>query len=256
MSRRPVVGLSACFKHIEPHDYHCVGDKYLRALIEAADVVPVMLPALTDGVSCDEVLSMVDGIVLTGSYANIHPRHYDGGEPYEGSPLDHQRDLANLRLIPAALEASVPLFGVCRGFQEVNVALGGSLHQKVHEQPDYDYHLEDNSEPLDRQYGPAHPVYLVEGGLLEDLAGTGEQTVNSLHGQGINRLADGLVIEATAGDGLVEAFRVADASRFALAVQWHPEWKPLSNPFYAATWQAFGDACRDHAGRNRRQSHG
>ncbi|MBT8135499.1 MAG: gamma-glutamyl-gamma-aminobutyrate hydrolase family protein [Gammaproteobacteria bacterium] len=251
MQRRPVVGLSADLKHIAPHDYHCVGDKYIRTITHAADALPVMLPALTDGVTAGEILGMVDGIVLTGSYANIHPQHYDGGEPHPDSPLDEARDAANLRLIPAALEAGIPVLGVCRGFQEINVALGGTLHQKVHEHPDYEYHLEDASLDLDGQYGPAHPVTLEPGGILARLADTLEQTVNSLHAQGIDRLAHGLSVEARAHDGLIEGFSVAGASAFALAVQWHPEWKPHMNPFYAATWRAFGAACRERAASRR-----
>ncbi|MDH3589788.1 MAG: gamma-glutamyl-gamma-aminobutyrate hydrolase family protein [Gammaproteobacteria bacterium] len=249
---RPIVGLSADLKHIEPHNYHCVGDKYIRAIIGEADAVPVMLPALTDGVLAEEILAMVDGIVLTGSHANIHPRHYGGGEPYDGSPLDPARDMANLRLIPAALKAAVPLLGVCRGFQEVNVALGGTLHQKVHEHPDFDNHLEDNTLDLDGQYGPAHPVFLAEGGILASLVDSQEQLVNSLHGQGIDRLAQRAFVEARAGDGLIEAFSVSGAAEFALAVQWHPEWKPHTHPFYAATWHAFGEACRRRATEHKR----
>ena len=247
MRTRPVVGLSADLKYIEPHNYHCVGDKYVRAIASAANAVPIILPALTDGLHPDEILSRVDGIVLTGSYANIHPAHYDGGEPFEGSPLDPARDQTNLRLIPMALEAGVPLFGVCRGLQEINVALGGTLHQKVHEQPGLNYHLEDTTKDLDGQYGPVHAVYLTEGGMLAGLADSLEQSVNSLHGQGIDRLADGVTVEAKAADGLIEGFSVNGSSDFALAVQWHPEWKPHTHPFYAATWRAFGDACRRRA---------
>lgn len=247
MPARPVVGLSADFKLIEPHDYHCVGDKYVRAVIDAADALPVLLPALPDKLQPEEVIGMIDGLLLTGSYANVHPRHYDGGDPYEGSPLDTVRDELTLRLIPVALEHGVPLFGICRGFQEINVALGGSLHQKVHEEPGYGLHKEDDDQPLEVLYGPAHAIHLEEGGILAGLSDSNEQTVNSVHGQGIAELAAGLVVEAHADDGLIEAFRIADAESFALAVQWHPEWKPLENTFYTATWRAFGDACRQRA---------
>lgn len=245
MPSRPIVGLSADLKFIDPHGYHCVGDKYVRAVSEAADALPVLLPALTDGVHVDEILAAVDGIVFTGSYANVHPQNYGGDIPYEGSPLDVDRDAATLRLIPAALASGVPVFGLCRGFQEMNVALGGTLHQKVHEVPGFDYHLEDSSQSLDVQYGPAHPVYLTKGGWLAELSGTLEQSVNSLHGQGIDQLAPGVTVQARAGDGLVEGFTVDNAATFALAVQWHPEWKPMENGFYTALWQAFGAACRE-----------
>lgn len=252
MPARPVVGLSADLKLIDPHEYHCVGDKYVRAVTEAADAVALILPALGENLLPDEILQLVDGLVLTGSYSNLHPRYYGGGEPQANKPADPRRDETNLRLIPAALDAGVPLFGICRGLQEMNVALGGTLHQAVHEQPGYDYHLEDADEGLDDQYGVAHPVVLTEGGMLARFADSLEQQVNSLHGQGIARLAEGVAIEARARDGLIESFSVPAAREFALAVQWHPEWKPAQHPFYAATWRAFGDACRRHAQRKSR----
>ncbi len=247
MQSRPIVGVSADLKLIEPHQYHCAGHKYLSALIEVADALPVVLPAVSDGIDAGEILSFVDGILLTGSYSNVHPDRYGGGDPLHGHLLDPQRDAATLRMIPAAIEAGVPLFGICRGHQEMNVALGGTLHQEVHEQPGHDYHLEDSTRHLDEQYGPAHPVYLTEGGLLASLSDTLEQTVNSLHAQGIDRLADDTVVEARARDGLVESFSVPGPAGFTLAVQWHPEWKPATNPFYTAIWRAFGAACRRRA---------
>jgi len=243
MQSRPLIGIVADLKLIPPHNYHCVGDKYARAVVTAANGVPFLIPAISDGLSASEILEPLDGLVLTGSYSNVHPRHYDGGEPFADSPLDPARDEQSLRLIPAAIERGMPLFCICRGFQELNVALGGTLHQKVHEVAGFDYHLEDNTKSLDEQYGPAHPVRLTEGGLLASFAGDLTQTVNSLHGQGVDELAPGVTIEALADDGLVEAFSVDKASAFALAVQWHPEWKPATNAFYSATWSAFGAAC-------------
>lgn len=251
MPARPIIGLSADVKLIAPHEYHCVGDKYIRAVVEAADAVPVILPARTDGLPAGELLQIVDGLVLTGSYSNLDPRHYNGGEPVSQSPTDPKRDAANLRIIPAAIEAGVPLFGICRGLQEMNVALGGSLHQQVHQQPGRDYHLEDPAQPLDQQYGPVHPVYLTEDGLLAQLVDDPVQQVNSLHGQGIDRLAADVRVEARARDGLIESFSLPGARAFALAVQWHPEWKPASHPFYASIWRAFGAACRQHAATKR-----
>lgn len=250
MQSRPLVGIVADLKMIEPHNYHCVGDKYARAVIAAADAVPLLIPALSDDLTIDELLAPFDGLLLTGSYSNVHPAHYDGGEPYAGSPLDTARDGQSLRLIPAAIERGLPLFCICRGFQELNVALGGTLHQKVHEVDGYNSHLEDKTKSLDEQYGPAHPVHLTPGGMLASLVPNLTQTVNSLHGQGAAELAPGLTIEARADDGLVEAVTVEAAQTFALAVQWHPEWKPATHPFYAAIWAAFGAACRRHlAGR-------
>ena len=243
MPPRPLVGISADVKTIPPHPYHCVGDKYVRAVDVAADCLPLMVPALGDDLDVAQLLDTVDGVLLTGSYANVHPGHYGGGDPFDGSPLDPARDATTLRLVPAVLARGIPLLGVCRGFQEMNVALGGSLHQKVHEIEGYDNHLENPEDPVERQYGPSHPVELVPGGLLASMSATRTPEVNSLHGQGIDRLAPGLVVEARAPDGLIEGFRVGAATGFALAVQWHPEWRPAATPFYAALWRAFGAAC-------------
>jgi putative glutamine amidotransferase len=245
MQPRPLIGIVADLKLIAPHNYHCVGDKYARAVVTAAGGLPLLIPAISDDLSVDEILAPLDGLLLTGSYSNVHPSRYDGGEPFADSPLDTARDEQSLRLIPAALDRELPLFCICRGFQELNVALGGTLHQKVHEVPGFNYHLEDSSKSLDEQYGLAHPVRLTEGGMLATLVGSLEQDVNSLHGQGVAKLAPGVSVEAQAEDGLVEAFTVDRARTFALAVQWHPEWKPANNPFYSAIWSAFGNACRN-----------
>jgi putative glutamine amidotransferase len=141
----------------------------------------------------------------------------------------------------------VPLLGICRGFQEVNVAFGGTLLQRVHEVPGHLDHRDDETLDLETQYGPAHAVCLEPGGLLARLAGMPEIRVNSLHWQGVERLGEGLAVEARAPDGLVEGFQVRDARSFAVAVQWHPEWRAMSNPFSRALFAAFGDASRERA---------
>jgi putative glutamine amidotransferase len=145
------------------------------------------------------------------------------------------------------MEEGVPLLAVCRGHQELNVVLGGTLHQKVHEVPGYGMHKENPEDPLDVQYGPSHNINLVEGGLLHGLAGSDTVMVNSLHAQGVAKLADGVTVEAVADDGLIESFVVDDAPGFTLSVQWHPEWQVRLNDFSTAIFKAFGDACRDYA---------
>jgi len=144
-----------------------------------------------------------------------------------------------------AVASGVPVLGICRGFQEMNVAFGGTLHQKVHEVEGRHDHREDTSLELDVQYGPAHEVVLERGGSLQALTGQDRIQVNSLHSQGVDRLGPGLAVEARALDGLIEAFRVEHAKAFALAVQWHPEWKAVSNPFSRALFAAFGAAARE-----------
>jgi putative glutamine amidotransferase len=246
MSRKPRIGLCADTKLLDPHLFQCVGDKYIRAVADGAGGLPLLIPSTPGTVDFDALLATVDGIVLPGAYANVHPEHY-GQQPYEGCLLDTTRDALTLNLIKQVLDLGIPLLGLCRGFQEINVALGGSLHQRLSKVDGLDDHEENEDDPLEVQYGPAHRVDLEAGGLLNRISGLDAIEVNSVHGQGIDRLADGLRVEARAPDGLVEAFAVEDARAFALAVQWHPEWRFAEHPLYAAIWSAFGDACRGYA---------
>jgi putative glutamine amidotransferase len=244
MKKRPVIGIPADRRMIGPHPFHAVGEKYITAVVQAADCLPLLIPVLETPLDVTEILAQVDGIFFTGSPSNVEPRHYAGAPSARGTLHDPHRDSTTLSLIPRAVADGVPVFGVCRGFQEMNVAMGGTLHQRVHEVAGLDDHREDKDEPLDEQYAPAHDVVLEPGGILARLAGTGSLRVNSLHGQGVDRLGPGLAIEARAPDGLVEAFRVKDAASFALAVQWHPEWQVMSNEFSKALFAEFGRAAR------------
>lgn len=247
MQRKPVIGVPADRRVLEPHPFHMVGEKYLKALVEASGALPLLVPAMAEALDLDEVLAQLDGVFLTGSYSNVEPHHYEG-EPSEAGTLhDPHRDAITLPLARRALATGVPLLAVCRGFQELNVALGGTLHQKVHEVPGFHNHLENKDDPLDVQYGPSHPVTLVEGGKLRQWLGADTAMVNSLHAQGVARLARGVTVEAVADDGLVEAFSVDDAQGFALAVQWHPEWRATENELSKSIFKAFGDACRVRA---------
>ena len=245
MARAPLVGLPSDSKPIGLHRYQAVGEKYVRAVVQGAGAIPLLIPSLAPPLPLLDVLGGLDGLLLTGSYSNIEPHHYSGGPSYQGNLHDPARDASALALVPLAIELGVPVLAVCRGFQEVNVALGGSLFQKVHDQPGKHDHREDLEAPLDVQYGPGHEVLLK--GSLATMAGSDRAVVNSLHGQGVDRVAPGLVVEAVAHDGLVEGLRLARDDRFLLAVQWHPEWKLADNPFYAAIFRAFGDACRARA---------
>ncbi len=248
MTPLPRVGLPTDHKQIGAHPFLAVGEKYVRAVVDGAGCLPLLVPTLDPVLPLREVLAGLDGLLLTGAVSNIEPHHYSDESSYEGNLLDPRRDATNLPLIPLAIELGVPVLAICRGFQEVNVAFGGTLYQKVHEQTGFLDHRENKDDPLDVQYGPAHGIALVPGGVLAGLAGDTRATVNSLHGQGVRRLGEGLVVEAQAPDGLVEAFR-HDGPAFMLAVQWHPEWKVRENAFYLATFRAFGDACRARAAR-------
>ena len=245
--RKPLVGIPADCRDISGMPFHAVGDKYVRAVFEAADCIPLCIPALGDALDIGALLRRLDGVLLTGSPSNVEPRHYAGAESEPGTVHDPDRDATTLPLIPKALAGGVPLLAICRGFQELNVALGGTLHQKVHLQPGKHDHRENYDDPVNARYALRHSIQLKPGGVLAALAGAKEVSVNSLHAQGIDQLAPGLTVEAVAPDGLVEAFAVRTAPAFSLAVQWHPEWRVMENPFYRAIFHAFGEACRGRA---------
>lgn len=246
----PVIGVPCCLRGIGAHPFYVAGVKYVRAAVEGAGGLPWLIPALGAQTPVDALLDRLDGLLFTGSPSNVHPaRYHSTPEQVECGPYDEARDGTTLPLLQGALARRLPVLAICRGFQEMNVALGGSLLPKVHETPGFADHREANEAPLDVQYGPAHPVRLTPGGKLAALAGgAAELTVNSLHGQGVDRLAPGLFVEATAPDGLIEAVSAADHP-FAVGVQWHPEWNFTANPFSSALFAAFGAAARAQAAR-------
>ncbi len=222
-----------------------LGDKYARAVKVNAHAQPVLF-ALADGSDVEGLLELVDGVMLTGSPSNINPAHFGESVADPALPLDETRDALTLALVRGCIRRAIPLLGICRGFQEINVALGGSLHQQVHAVDGMLDHREPKDQPYADQYAPRHAVRIAPGSQLASMAGGLVAQVNSLHGQGINRLAQGLRPVAFAPDGLVEAFEVENAGAFALAVQWHPEWQTSQNPFYNAIFKAFGEACQAH----------
>ena len=247
----PVVGIPCDVKQFGGLPFHAVGEKYIAALSRCAGLFPVLLPVLPESPDMQAVFSLCDGIFLTGSPSNVHPDLYDGAPPRPDVELDRQRDAHTLPLIRACIERAVPLFCVCRGFQELNVALGGTLHQHLEEVPGRFDHREDKQAELPARYGPAHEVALAEGGflaaLLEKEAPTRRLRVNSLHGQGVDRPAPGARVEALADDGTVEALHIASAPAFALGVQWHPEWRCWEDPISRRLFAAFGEAVRRRA---------
>ncbi len=236
--------IPADVKQIGEHPFHAVGQKYLMAVAEAAGALPLLVPAISSHIDLDELLAIADGVLLTGSPSNVHPSHFGQDVHNPSLPLDPARDTLTLKLIHATIAAGIPLLAICRGFQELNVAFGGSLHQAVHEVAGMSDHREPKALPLDTQYAVSHSVNLNSGSKLASILGVSKLMVNSLHGQGIDRLGAGLKAEAYAPDGLVEAVSVVNAKAFALGVQWHPEWKVMENPHYLAIFKAFGDACK------------
>jgi putative glutamine amidotransferase len=205
--------------------------------------MPVLVPSLGEGVDFDAILSRLDGLLLTGSPSNVEPHRYSGPASAAGTLHDPHRDATTLPLIPRAIAAGIPILAICRGFQEMNVAFGGSLHQRLHEVPGYDDHRDDESQPLEVQYAPVHDVILQPGGWFREWARVDRIRVNSLHSQGVDVLGKDLVVEAKSPDGVIEAFRAATAE-FAVAVQWHPEWQFSQNEFSRALLAAFGAAAR------------
>ena len=244
---RALVGLPACFKQLDGMPFHAVGAKYIEAVARAAEAEPYVIPALGGFFDLPALVHRLDGLLLTGSPSNVHPAHYATPATPEHEPHDAARDETTLPLIHEALGQGVPLLAICRGMQELNVALGGSLHPRVHELPERLDHRRPKHDDLDVQYGPRHKVDLVPGGHFAALAGSREIMVNSLHWQGIDRLAARLKVEAVAPDGTIEAVSVEGARAFALGVQWHPEYRPLENPFSAKLFAAFGRAARGRA---------
>ena len=243
-ARRPVVGFSCDRRMVGPHPFDMVGEKYIVAVRDGADALPVLLPVLEPPLAPDDILAAVDGLLFTGSPSNVAPRIYGGPAPRDGVLLDEYRDDTALPLLQAAIAAGKPVLAICRGFQELNVAFGGTLFQHVEEVPGRLDHREDYNAPLDVQYGPAHPVTVTEGGMLAAMLRERSFQVNSLHSQGVDRLADGLRVEALAPDGQIEAVSVTGAKGFALGVQWHPEWAWAANPVSRAIFAAFGRALR------------
>jgi putative glutamine amidotransferase len=243
----PIVGVSACLRHFEERDKHMVDDKYVRAVAVSSEALPVIFPAMGDIVDPDTLLDRVDGIMLTGSPSNVHPEHYGAEACPKSEPHDRARDITTLPLIEAILAKGVPLLAVCRGFQEMNVALGGSLHVRVHEVAGRIDHRRPQHPDLDVQYGPSHTVSLTPDGQFRAIFGCEEFEVNSLHWQAIDRLAPGLVCEAVAPDGTIEGVRVEGAKAFAIGVQWHPEYKSSENPLSQRLFKAFGEAVRSRA---------
>jgi putative glutamine amidotransferase len=239
---RPIVIIPSCTKMIDGHPFDAVGRKYSAAVGEVADCQPLLVPVGPRMTDIGAILEVADAILLSGSVSNVAPEHYGEQVRVRPDALDPLRDAVTLPLIRAAVERKTPLFAICRGFQELNVALGGSLYQAVHEVNGHSDHRARTEVSLEEAYGPTHPVTL--RGKLRDWVGSDQIMVNSLHWQGIARLANGLKPEAFAADGLIEAVRGPDDEAFCLGVQWHPEWGAKANPVSTSLFRRFGAAAR------------
>lgn len=244
---KPLVGTTCERVEADGYHWHRVEEHYPLAIIEASGGIPVMIPSLAQRLDCRALLQRLDGLLLTGGASNIEPEFYGRESEQPNSPRDRLRDETALTLIREAIAMGIPVLGICRGLQEMNVALGGTLHQRVHRVAGKFDHREDRNAPVEQQYALAHRVSLQTEGMLAALAETNEVEVNSVHGQGIDQLAPGLRIEALAADGLIEAVSLPSAKSFTCAVQWHPEWFAQTTPFCRALLANFGEACRQYA---------
>jgi len=251
---KPLIGISCCTKQfgIFGMPNHAASDTYVQATDEVIGAVPVLLPANGPTADIETLLDRLDGIILTGSRSNVQPTLYHGPPHAEGTPEDPARDGFTLPLIRAAVARGVPLLAICRGFQELNVALGGSLHQRLQDLPDRMDHSTPMQPSARVRQGKAHAIRITPGGWLHRLAGTDEIAVNSLHNQGINEIAPGLVAEGVAPDGTIEAVRVVasqagPATGYAVGVQWHPEYDWRTDSVSRTIFEQFGTAVRAYA---------
>lgn len=245
--RRPLVGVTADLRTYNNSRLHVVGDKYARAVWEAAGCTPMIIPALAESQQVHDMLDSLDGLMFTGSPSNVHPTRY-GQEPHERfEPYDEARDAMTFRLIDAALEKGLPCLFICRGFQELNAALGGTLHPRLHEVEGRMDHRMRRVDDMDVRYGLRHAMRFAPDGVFAQIAGATEIEVNSLHGQGLDAPAPGLAVEGHAPDGTPEAVSVTGARRLAIGVQWHPEYKPLENDFSTRLFRAFSEAVHGKA---------
>ncbi|MGL6152682.1 MAG: gamma-glutamyl-gamma-aminobutyrate hydrolase family protein [Aeromonas sobria] len=247
-NRKPVVLMTMGAQPRNGHAYQVMTHKYIMPLVEISDCIPLLVPTCCSTADLQQYLDLADGVYLSGAGSNIDPILYGQENLTPEKQQDRDRDLFDLSLINAAIAQGLPILGICRGMQEINVALGGDIHQKVYNEPGYDDHREDADDPVDEQYGPSHQIELLPGSWFAELMGAERIAVNSLHGQGIDRLGSGLEPLAHAEDGLIEALHAPALSPFLLAVQWHPEWKASENPHSIKIFQAFGDACRQRCG--------
>lgn len=243
--QKPLIAITTCASQEGESLFYKAGDKYIQAIRTAADSLPLLVPALAEDLDIDALLKRVDGLLFTGSPSNVAPSLYGGTPPRHGNEDDPIRDATNFRLLAEALDKGVPIFCICRGHQELNVALGGSLHQHVHELAGkHDHRQYQDGRPLEESYAPRHPIFIQAGGRLEKLCKRDKKVqVNSLHSQAIDRIAHDLHIEALSDDGIIEAVSMPSAKSYVLSVQWHPEHPiALETPLNRALFANFRDS--------------
>lgn len=247
--RQPLVAISTDVRQFENYTWHAAPQQYLEAALSVAGVLPVLVPSFGERLDLDALLASVDGVMVTGSKSNVHPSLYGGDASEANGPYDEARDSTTLPLIRKAIAHGVPLLAICRGIQELNVALGGTLAAEIQDRPGAMDHRAPVSDDQDERFAIRQPVSIRPGSCLAGIFGAGEIMINSVHRQAVDRLGDRLQVEAVAPDGTIEAVSVVDAPAFAVGVQWHPEYWASTDDASARIFRAFGDAAREHAQR-------
>jgi putative glutamine amidotransferase len=246
---QPIVAVATDVRAFENYTWHATPEQYLEAAISAAGVMPVLVPSFGERLDLDALLDRVDGVMVTGSKSNVNPKLYGGEADEKNGPYDDARDATTLPLIGKAIGRGVPLLAICRGIQELNVALGGTLAGEIQEIEGRMDHRAPQSEEQDERFAIRHSVAIRPGSCLAEIFGPREIMVNSVHRQGLASLSPRLAVEAVAEDGTVEAVSVTDAPGFAVGVQWHPEYWAASDDASARIFRAFGDAARAYSSR-------
>ena len=260
MQTKPIVGIitseSSAFSGRQM--LHSVGQRYVNAAIQFADVIPTLIPTCLSKKDLKVYITHIDGVLLTGGRANIEPHHFGGKKSPKDEIIDPARDDAALNLIRECSELHIPIFGICRGIQEINVAHGGTLLYRVHEcNGKKDHRMPQNDDAsVEEIFKPRHIINLSRNGLLESFLGQSQAVVNSLHGQGIDRLGDGLKVEAMSEDGLVEAVSIEGYETFGIGIQWHAEFHPerAENYINKVLFRQFGMSCRDFQSKRLQKS--
>lgn len=244
---KPIIAIPADIRSLDGAEWHAAQTQYLAAALKVADVMSFIVPAFEEGNDIDAILDRVDGLLVSGSATNVHPSLYGVEAKESDGPFDSARDATSLPLIRRAIDRGVPMLAICRGIQELNVALGGTLASEIQEQPGIWDHRKPDDIDRDKAFAIRQAVYIREGSCIaQHLGMTGEVQINSLHRQAIAKTAPRLQVEATAEDGTIEAVSVIDAKGFAVGVQWHPEYWAETDAPSRALFKAFGTAVRDY----------
>ncbi|PPR11066.1 MAG: Gamma-glutamyl-gamma-aminobutyrate hydrolase PuuD [Alphaproteobacteria bacterium MarineAlpha11_Bin1] len=247
---KPLVGIPASQIYLPAHSLaqHGVGERYIRGVYDGAGAVPMIIPALADDYDFEDLASRLDGLMLTGGRANVEPHHYDGKPFPDDEVRDPPRDNTVLPLIRECVKQGIPVFGSCRGIQEINVAMGGTLHYRVHEVEGFNDHRMPREGDMEHKFSERHLVVTSENGFFHKICDSREIMVNSLHAQAVDEVAPGFEIECvSAPDGVIEGISYKDTETFCVGVQWHVEWRFEANILSQGLWHSFGDACRARA---------